>query len=141
MKALLSRIGTYAVRSFLLITEPRVQRLLYLAVYVGLVIGGYLLVTIPPEKFQDILGFWLVLAFGLFVMVGGVLCAIAVLPGINWLERAGILSLIVGLFIFMVLVIALRASTISFVFGAVLALLFTIRYLEIRSTALAPKLG
>jgi hypothetical protein len=108
-------------------------------VYISLAIGGFDVVVIPPEKFQDNLGFGLVLAFGLFVLVGAVLGSIAVLPGIWWLERAAIIALSIGLFSFMVLVIALGASAISFFFGVVLTLMFVIRYLDIKPADLAPK--
>lgn len=141
MKRLTKPVASVLYRWFLLIAEPRVRRLLQFTVYICLGIGGYLLVTIPPGKFQSILGFGLVLTFGIFVLVGAILGAVAVLPGIWWLERAGIVALTVGLFIFMVLVVALGASAISFIFGAVLALMFVIRYMEIRPFALAPKLG
>lgn len=126
---------------FLLIAEPRIQRVVQFTIYVLLAIGGYLLVVTPPGKFHAILGYGLVLTFGVFVLGGAVMGAIAVLPGIRWLERAGIVSLFIGLFIFEVLVLALAASSISFVFGLVLALMFVIRFMQIRKFALTPKLG
>lgn len=123
------------------IAEPRVQRLLLFVIYLCLAIGGLLLVTTPPGKFHAVLGFGLVLAFGSLVLVAGVFGAVAVLPGIRWLERAAIVALWTGLFIFEVLVATLQASTISFIFGLVLGLLFVIRFIQIRQYALTPKLG
>lgn len=126
---------------FLLIAEPRVQRIVLFVVYILLAAGGCELVATPPGKFHAVLGFALVLAFGVAVLVAGVFGAIAVLPGVRWLERAAIVSLWTGLFIFEVLVAALGASTISFIFGLVLALLFVIRFMQIRQYDLTPKLG
>jgi hypothetical protein len=134
-------MGAVIYRWFLLIAEPRVQRLVQFVVYLLLGCGGFLIIATPPSKFQNVLGFGLVLAFGIFVLVGAIFGAIGVLPGIRWLERAGILALFVGLAIFMVLVIALHGTPISFIFGAVLALMFVVRFLQIRKFALTPKLG
>jgi hypothetical protein len=134
-------VRALASRWFLLIAEPRVQRILLFVIYVCLALGGLELVATPPGKFHAVLGFGLVLAFGALVLVAGVFGAIAVLPGIRWLERAGIVALWTGLFIFEVLVAALQASTISFIFGLVLGLLFVIRFIQIRQYALTPKLG
>lgn len=128
-------------RWFSLIAEPRVQRMVLFGIYVLLAVGGGELVTTPPGKFHAVLGVALVLAFGIAVLVAGAFGAVAVLPGIRWLERAAIVSLWTGLFIFEVLVTALGGSTISFIFGLVLALLFVIRFIQIRQYDLTPKLG
>lgn len=125
---------------FMLIAEPRVQRVIQFVVYLLLGTGGWLVITQPPVKFQDILGHVLVGVFGAFVLAGAIMGALAVLPGIRWLERAGIVALFVGLFMFMVLNVALGGSTVGFVFVLVLALMFVIRFMQIRKFALTPKL-
>lgn len=127
-------------RWFSLIAEPRVQRVIQFFIDVLLAWGGALVFSEPPDKFQNVLGFGLTVGFGWFVFIGAVMAGVAVLPGIRWLERAGIVLLMTGVFIFEVLVCALGASAISFVFGGVLILTFVIRFLQIRKFALAPKL-
>jgi hypothetical protein len=129
------------IRMFMLIAEPRGQRVLLFVIYLCLAVGGLELVLTPPGKFHAVLGFGLVLAFGALVLVAGAFGAIAVLPGIRWLERAGIVALWTGLFIFEVLVAALQASAISFIFGLVLAGFAGLRFIMIRQYALTPKLG
>ena len=128
-------------RWFLLIAEPRVQRILHFIVYISLLTGGISILFVPPAKFEGVLGTPLVFVFALFITVGSVLASLAVLPGIWWLERAGILALCTGLAMYLVITTTLGVSLAGFVFFLAFLLLFAIRWMDIRAYQLAPKRG
>jgi hypothetical protein len=138
----MNRIGNTIKGWFYLIREPRVTRLLQFFVYALLVVVGVAIILMPPIKFSDLLGFGATLIFGVFLTVGGILGSVGVFVPLpfQWVERAGIVALTVGWFIFLVIVVALGGTVAGFGFGAAFALMLTIRYLEIRPSHI-PKQG
>lgn len=139
MQGILAPAARLFTQAFLLIAEPRVLRLLQFGVYICMTIAGGWLIANPPVSFQSVIGAGLVALFGGFLGLGGLLGAIAVLPGVWWLERAGIIALITGLLIYVTIVVALGSSVTGIVVCIAFALQFTIRWTEIRRYDLAPK--
>lgn len=123
---------------FLKIAEPRVIRLMLFVIYGYMIISGLGVLYHPPKNFEGVLGLTLVYIFGSFIFIGG-LCAIAaVLPGIWWLERAGIVSLISGMGLYTLAIVALGASTLGIGVAVCFGLFFAIRWQEIKRFQLAP---
>jgi hypothetical protein len=121
------------------IAEPRVFRLLQFGVYICLGIAGVGVLLDPPALIQDVLGSTLPYVFGSFVTMGAILGAIAVLPGIWWLERVSLLALGTGLLMYIVIVVTLGSSIVSIILYIAFLLTFIQRWTEIRSAALAPR--
>jgi len=107
-------------------------------VYVAFVVAGVALLTQPPYRFQDIIGYWLTVVFGIVVLVGAMLCAIAILPGWWWVERSGLYLLAAGLGIYMTILSSLSASVFVWAVNFVVFAKFVQRWLEIRNAQLAP---
>lgn len=124
---------------FYKIAEPRVVRLLYFAIYTSFLVAGLDTVINPPYKFDDVIGKALVYLLGSFAALGSILCFIAVLPGIWWLERAGIIALMTAVGMYIVLLINLEATSFSIAISLGYFVRFILRWLEIRPYELAPR--
>ena len=124
---------------FLKIAEPRNVRIILFIKYIFLTIAGWGIVMLPPESFQNALGGRvLVMLFGYFVMVGGLITTFAVLPGIWWLERSGLILLGSGFLMYLVILSGLDASIIVTSITIAIMLTFLRRYVEIKDAQLAP---
>ncbi|MEX1078872.1 MAG: hypothetical protein WED09_07175 [Homoserinimonas sp.] len=141
MKRLVHTPWRWLNQGFLLIAEPRVVRLVQFGIYVCLLTAGWFVLTTPPRSFEGVLGQSLVTILGCFILVGGTLGAVAVLPGVWWLERVGILALATGLAMYSIIVVTLGASPIGVLMGVAFILTFVQRWMEIRKFQLAPKRG
>lgn len=75
------------------IAEPRVQRVTFLVVYLLHIVAGMALAIVQPAAARYEFGSLVTYVWGGFFVLGGVLGALAVLPGWNFLERVGLLSL------------------------------------------------
>lgn len=130
------------VRSaYMKIAEPRVIRLIQFAIYVCLfLVGGLLLDNIPPSLEQASGKHIFVVILGTMLMIGAFCSGVAVLPGIWWLERSGLVLLGSALLIYMVMITRLNTSPMGFVVCLILILTFVQRWLEIKGAALAPLL-
>ena len=126
-------------RAFLLIAEPRVIRALQFLIYGVLGVTGACIFTAPPANFVHAMTGPLVAMFSLFVVVGSAFGLVAVLPGIWWLERAGILALGTGLLIYGALGVALGSSIFVAGLTAASAVTLVQRWTQIRGADLAPK--
>lgn len=132
-------VGNFASALFLKVAEPRVVRLLYFVIYASMSAAGLWMLTHPPDKFSNALGMLLLHMFASFISLGGVLCLIAVLPGVWWLERAGVIALVTGLAMYFVVAISLGGSVVNLAVTVSLICMFTLRWLEIRPYQLAPR--
>lgn len=122
-------------RLFLKIAEPRVVRLGFFAAYICMTIGGATVFIHPPRSFQNIEIYWLTLNWVLaaFLLLGGILSSVAVLPGIWWLERTGLAAMITAMLLFSIFASGAYGSiTIA------IAILLALRWREIRRYQLAP---
>lgn len=124
---------------FMRIAEPRVLRIMHFAIYVCMGIAGVGIPFHPPEKLQSILGLELLYIFSFFVTIGALLGAVAILPGIWWLERVGIIMLTTSMAMYVVIILALGSSLVAISVAIALTLTFGQRWLEIRGAQLAPR--
>jgi len=129
------------IRWFYKIEEPRVQRLLYFAFYVLIVIAGVYAFTDSSPRFFQVGGWGLIVGLGLSFVFGGIMGALAIIPGAWYLERVGLVSIGFGLLYRGILILSLEVSTTgAFIFyGTVILLL--IRFIQIRRADLAPIRG
>jgi hypothetical protein len=126
----------------MMIAEPRVKRILYFFIYAGLAISGMGVFYKPPAAIVNLLGgMALVITFGLFIVVGALIALVAVLPGIWWLERAGLVSLAFGIAMYTVTLLFLGASFIVTILPIVIILICALRWLDIKEYLLAPREG
>ncbi|MBG6106628.1 hypothetical protein [Frigoribacterium sp. CG_9.8] len=125
----------------MLIAEPRVIRLLQFVIYVTLLSASGSVIFAAPDKLEDVLGHSLVAILGAFIGFGSLLGALAVLPGIWWLERAGIIAIFTGLAMYVAVTVTLGTSLLGISFTICFMLTFVQRFLEIRKFQLAPKLA
>jgi hypothetical protein len=130
-----------AAQGFLLIAEPRVLRTIQFLIYMCMIASGGTVLADRPASFEDVLGGGLVVMLGGFIALGGLLGAFAILPGIWWLEKAALASLMSGLVLYAIIVVVLGISATGFWIGVAFALSFLQRYREIRPLPLAPKRG
>lgn len=128
-----------AHQAFLMIAEPRVTRLIHFGIYLSLLVAGVGVMYSPPSTFQEILGVALVHVFGGFIILGGILGAFAVLPGIWWLERAGLIALGTGLALYLIIVVGLQSSPIGVSITLAFLLTFVLRWMDIKGAQLAPR--
>lgn len=124
---------------FLMIAEPRVVRLIHFGIYLCLLLAGAGIIYSPPGSFQSVLGVSLVYVFGGFILLGAFVAAFAVLPGIWWLERVGLLSLITGMAMYIVILIDLRPSPVGMSISVAFILTFLLRWIDIKGSLLAPR--
>lgn len=126
-------------RAYLLVAEPRMVRIVLFAIYITFITAGMFVLSQPPEKFVVALSVHLVLLFGAFLALGGVLSAIAVLPGIWWLERVGLLALGTGMLMYLIISATVQGSPVSICVTIAFILFFSLRFMETRQFKLAPR--
>lgn len=124
---------------FMKVAEPRVIRIMHFGIYICMMISGIGVIIGPPETLQSVLGHILIYVFGGFVFLGALLSAFAVLPGIWWLERVGIIMLATSMSMYVVAIFALGASVVGIVVALALTLSFFQRWVEIKDAQLAPR--
>jgi hypothetical protein len=123
----------------MMIAEPRVRRLLYFGIYTGLIFLGSSVFFRPPNVIKDQFGLSLVYFFGGLIVVGAVMAAFAVLPGIWWLERSGLYAMAGGVAMYAGMLVWLGASILVTVLPTIFVLVFALRWLDIKEFLLAPR--
>lgn len=78
------------------VAEPRVQRVSFFVIYVMHIVSGIGVLIGQPPAIENVLGGSLSAILAGFMMLGGTVGAVSVLPGWNYIERVGILSVLVG---------------------------------------------
>lgn len=124
---------------YLQIAEPRIYRVLQFIIYLGLFAAGTSVLISNPPILVRIVGVVLLDVFAIFIVMGGLLGAVAVLPGIWWLERVAILLICPALAMYVVMIITVPASPASVIFSIALTLMFMQRWLLIKDHQLSPK--
>lgn len=115
------------------------MRIILFVKYIAFMIAGVAIFLLPPNTFEHALGGrTLVQLFGIFVALGGLMTAVAVLPGIWWLERSGLLLLGSGFGMYLVILFSLDASIIVITITIAIVLTFVRRFVEIKDADLAP---
>lgn len=128
---------------FMKIAPPRIRRLCYFVIYVGLTMSGSTLyLKSSPTMTQNAIGGqYLIYVFATFIVLGSLVCAVAVLPGIWWFERAGLYLIASGIIMYAAMLVFLGASPFVTVLPIVFVFILAIRWLDIREFLLAPKGG
>lgn len=127
--------------AYMKIAEPRVVRIIQFWIYAGLLIVGIMILDNVPKSLEDAAGSHIfVVGLGLMLIIGAVCSGVAVLPGIWWLERSGLVLLSFGLLIYLVMVIRMNTSPMGVVVCVILILTFVQRWMEIKGAQLAPLL-
>ncbi|ASR80476.1 hypothetical protein SEA_TRIBBY_25 [Arthrobacter phage Tribby] len=127
---------------YLKIAEPRNIRILLFLAYLIFIVIGVNGLAHPPRSYEQALGsLGLVSAMFSFVAFGALLGSIAVLPGIWWLERSGLLSMGIGVLFYMLILHERHASPFAMGIAFIALLVCAIRWLEIRRYQLAPREG
>lgn len=129
------------VRSFLLIAEPRVIRVIWFFVYAFMLAAGVSVLVQPPDSVQDTFGVILVYSFGCFLTGGGLFAALSVLPGIWWVERVGIIAIETALGMFVVVTVSTGGPLFSVFLLVAFIVTFVRRWIGIRQYQLAPRIG
>ncbi|MFF2621253.1 hypothetical protein [Oerskovia jenensis] len=131
-------------RLYLRIQEPRVVSIIQWLIYLVTLGIGVTAFQRPPSSIEGALGVTLTTIWAVFLIVGGVLGAIAALPGIWWLERVAVLACVTGALMYGSVVLNLhysetgnRLPQLGFVAIAILA--FTQRWFRIRRYAYDPE--
>lgn len=92
------------------VQEPKVITLYQFVIYVVVALTGLAAWFFPPTSIEGAIGPLLTRMLAGFLMVGGTLGAIAVLPGIWWLERAAVLACATGALIYGGVVLSLHIT-------------------------------
>jgi hypothetical protein len=123
------------------IAEPRVIRIIQFFIYALLFLVGVMLLNKVPGNLERAAGgFGFVVAMAIMLTIGSLCAGIAVLPGIWWLERSGLILLGFGLLIYIVMIDQLNSSPMGIVICLILILSFVQRWIEIKGAQLAPLL-
>jgi hypothetical protein len=124
---------------FLKIAEPRIIRIMLFFVYLFCFWAGILVISNRPEIFLEIIGPDLVFIFGVLITLGSLLGGIAILPGIWWLERVGIILLFTCVMIYVVIIAYRNATPVAGGFSLGFGIFLAARFIEIRGAQLAPR--
>lgn len=139
LKQLLHHI--YKVYS--MIAEPRVRRLIYFGIYLLLIVAAVISLFLKvPQSFENVLGGTiLVYLCGSLIVVGSLVCAVSILPGIWMFERAGLIAIASGIAMYSIVLLYLGASFMVTIVPAMFILFFALRWLDIWEFLLAPREG
>lgn len=139
LESLFARRAPLVHAIFMKIAEPRSIRIMQFGVYICMIFAGMGVLTEPPESFLLVIHLAMVYVLGSFLTLGSILGAIAVLPGVWWLERAGLISMATGLGMYVIVVLSLGATGIGVSVCIAFVLTFGQRWMEIQGAQLAPK--
>lgn len=132
------RIIPFGRHLFSKIAEPRVFRVLQFLIYACLLIAAFGLLFHPSNAVRSTVGVGLTYAVALHLGLGCIFGLIAVLPGIWWLERVGIILMGTGMAMYFVMIfwgdVSLVGGTVALAFLCT----FVQRWMEIRDFQLAP---
>lgn len=123
---------------FLKIEEPRLVRILQFFLYGTMIIIGSLYLISRHMQVASLLGATLATTLGVLVVLGGILGGIAVLPGIWWVERMGIICLWTGLGIYIVVGLSIYVSLLGVGLAWALIFALAIRWVQIKDFQFAP---
>lgn len=95
---------------WLKIQEPRAVNALQCLIYLVTLTVGVIAFVAPPSSIQGAVGLGLTATWSAFLMLGGLLGAVTVLPGVWWLERVAIVACGTGAAIYASIVVNLHLS-------------------------------
>jgi hypothetical protein len=92
------------------VTEPRHIKATYACVYLLVLTTGIATLLGPPRSIEGQLGTVLTVLWSVFLVVGGTVGAVTVLPGWWWAERMGIILTSTGIGIYGLVVLTLHLT-------------------------------
>ncbi|WP_264032183.1 hypothetical protein [Cellulosimicrobium sp. SH8] len=95
------------------IQEPKVITCLVWVIYLVTLVVGLTALTDPPSSIEGEIGLGLTRMWAGFLVLGGTIGVVATLPGIWWLERAAVLSVVTGLAIYCAVALNLHFAEAS----------------------------
>jgi hypothetical protein len=139
-----SRAQEWTVAVWLRIQEPRIVSVIQFFVYLAAAASGLAAVLSPPRSIEATAGAGLTLYWAWLLLLGGSLGAIAVLPGIWWLERSAVLACAGAALIYGVNIFALHLTEsgnrlVQLFMILIVALHFATRWFRIRRYAYDPE--
>lgn len=140
----LKQLLPHFYKVYMMIAEPRVRRIIYFVIYILLAMAsGVSLLLTTPKSFENALGGSLLVSLcGWLIVVGALVCAGSILPGIWMFERAGLVAIAAGMAMYTItLVLVFGASIFVAVVPTIFVLFFTLRWLDIWEFLLAPREG
>lgn len=128
------------------IAEPRVQRVCFFIAYLSAFAAGLVLIFTEPSLLPKVLGQTVALAWPGFLVAGGAIGAISVLPGWNSFERVAITSLLTSTALFVVFVyglamLSLTLQLVLYLLAITAAAALVGRMWEIRFYSIQPRVG
>ncbi|SFN65928.1 hypothetical protein [Mycetocola miduiensis] len=129
------------------IREPRHIKTVFFFYYLVAIATGIVTLTMPPDLVELVLGVVLAHAFSVFLILGGLACAVSVFPGWWWLERIGCWSNLVGISLFLLVIVSLTVNDAADAgptqagVGMLSTGVFVIRLLMIRKYSFEPRQG
>jgi hypothetical protein len=137
-------VWAWALRAWSKIAQPRVQRVSFLIVYLLHIVAGGAIAATTPRAVNYTMGELVAYVWAGFLILGGTVAAIAVLPGWNFVERFGLLSLMFGIGLTSIFIIAnpwepIGLDIIVWAFVTGWVVMFLYRLWETRLYDIAPK--
>lgn len=129
---------------WLRIQEPRIVSVIQFFVYLAAMAGGLAAVLSPPRSIEATAGAGITFYWAWLLLVGGTVGAVAVLPGVWWLERSAVLACTGAALIYAVNILALHVAEngnrlVQLFMIIIVALHFTKRWFSIRRYAYDPE--
>lgn len=90
------------------VSEPRIVSMLRWVMYMALLLGGITAIVDPPRSLTGEIGTYAMVSLATLLAFGGLIGAVAVLPGAWWLERIALLAIILALLIYGGVIIGLQ---------------------------------
>lgn len=104
------RIHHWPLKVWLRIQEPRIVSLLQFFIYLCALAAGIAAIASPPRSIEASAGAFLTTYWAWTLVAGGLIGAVAVLPGIWWLERSAVIACVGATLIYAVNIWALHVT-------------------------------
>ena len=128
------------------VAEPRVQRVCFFVAYLSALIAGVVLLVAAPSILFTVLGQTVAFTWPIFLIVGGAIGMVSVLPGWNAFERVAITSLLTSTALFAVFIYGLpwlspTLQLVFYLFASSAGAVLIGRMWEIRFYNTEPRVG
>jgi hypothetical protein len=124
-------IGDSLYKWFYLIDEPRFKRLLFLVIYLLFIAAGVFVIARSGSDAARLIGFPALLALACAFLIGGGVGAVAIWPGLWWLEKVAFVPLVGALIIRAALLTEIGITPVAAIIYIIGALLLFGRLMDI----------
>ncbi|GMA31616.1 hypothetical protein [Litorihabitans aurantiacus] len=137
-------MAALVVRLWRRVHEPRAISVLYLVQYLTLTAAGGYALWRPPSSIEGAYGAGAMLTLAALLVVGGLIGAIAVLPGKYELERLAVIGVALASLIYVIVIVGLHATSsgnrlLQAGFVAVVLLHQGVRWVRIKDRPFRPR--